>query len=124
MSPACPGHLSGKDPGPRFSLLLMPGPLSLLQSAQVDPVNPGGAQLAGVRRLLFPSRPEVLASFVTGNVRPLWIVATPPVEFAARTKILQLDGLASAVATAATPSQRFPGAIVAQEVHPATPGLG
>jgi hypothetical protein len=43
-------------------------------------------------------------------------VATPPVEFATRTEILQLDGLASTVTLAAISSLRFLGAIVAQEV--------
>ena len=42
-------------------------------------------------------------------------MATPPVELAARTKIFQLDGLAS-TASAATSSLRLPGVIVAQEV--------
>jgi hypothetical protein len=112
----------GKTPRPPLGLLLKPGSFPLLQSAQVDPVNPGDAQLAYVRRFLFSSGPEVLASFVPGDVWPLWIVATPPVELAARTKILQLDSLAS-TASAATSSLRLPGAIVAQEVHRAIPGL-
>jgi hypothetical protein len=114
--------VSSVDPKSSFGLFLEPGPLSLLQSAQVDSVNPGDAQLAYVRRFLFSSRPEVLASFVPRDVWPLWIVATPPVELAARTKILQLDGLAS-TASAATSSLKLPGAIVAQEVRPVIPGL-
>jgi len=53
------------------------------------------------------------SSRVTFGLFGLW--QTPPVELAARTKILQLDGLAS-TASAATSSLRLPGVIVAQEV--------
>jgi hypothetical protein len=120
--PFAASHPPRKDHRPRFGLLLKPGPFPFLQSAQVDSVNPGGAQLADVRRFLFSSRPEVLASFVPRDVWPLWIVATPPVELATRTKVLQFDGLPS-TASAATSSPRLIGAIVAQEVRRVIPGL-
>jgi hypothetical protein len=48
-------------------------------------------------------------------------VATPPVELATRTKILQLDGLASTAAPAAISSPGFLGAILAQEGRPTIP---
>jgi hypothetical protein len=51
-------------------------------------------------------------------------VATPPVELATRTKILQLDGLASTAAPAAISSPGFLGAIVAQEGRPTIPKVG
>jgi len=51
-------------------------------------------------------------------------VATPPVELATRTKILQLDGLASTAAPAAISSPGFLGAIVAQEGRHVTPKVG
>ena len=108
----------------RSSLFLKPGPLSLFQPTQVDSVNPGGAQLADVGWFFFSSGPEVLASFVAGDVWPLGMGATPPVELATRTKILQLDGLASSAAPAAISSPEFSGAIVTQEGRSATPRVG
>ncbi len=78
----------------------MPGLFSLLQSAQIDSVNPGGTKPADVRWFLLSSGPEVLASIVTGDVWPLWVVATPPVELATWTQVFQLYGLASTRALA------------------------
>jgi hypothetical protein len=51
-------------------------------------------------------------------------VAASPVELATRTKILQLDGLASTAAPAAISSPGFLGAILAQEACPAIPKVG
>ena len=86
---AAPGGLMQILSPERWSAALFLSPL--LQPAQVHSIDPGRAQLAGVRRPLLASGPEVLAPLFPGDVRSTGIVAAPPVEFAARTQVLDLD---------------------------------